>query len=537
MTADSDDATETALALALKRAAGEKIRKDRQSQEERRSRLQARKDVLRERTASRPQEPEPIPAPQTGAALQVSAQHFLQDKAAREDRIRQLTSIALGRSKAPEPVRPERLPPPPPSGPDDPRIKNGSLAPSPKVAAMLKATVSEAAAEAAAPKPRITTSRYPDGWLEILQSGTPEQILATRKFKDLKGDDLEAFNRARQREFDALLAGRKLTELPPEDRSAYYAIKTRHMRLMTDHTRPRTQRKGAARGPVGKTIDKLRHAAGLTADQVAEQSGVPKHRLTMIISGKRSAKAAEAALLGTFFHVNPEKFMPPTPATEGTTSAAVNGVTRPKTPKRPGYNPDADLKRLADLTEPRDSDSLFQANLRRIMRKRGLMAQHVAKLCGLSPDVPGRLLRTDDYPKAATREKLLAGLGVTAEELFGAPQAPVEAPVAPSSPAPVVVPPEPTDASSEPARATLVGPTVAVEMDVPMPPIVLNSDRYPWDMPKGGSFKAEVPFGMPWAKFRRGFLSMLDRQSEKLGHWYTYEENEAESLIRVWRYI
>jgi transcriptional regulator with XRE-family HTH domain len=315
------------------------------------------------------------------------------------------------------------------------------------------------------------------------------------------------------------------------------------MKLMSDPTAPRKRRKGAARSVAGKAIDRLRHKAGLTLVQAASGAGLTKHQLREIMSGKRPATCDEAALLARFFHAKPETFIVSTPApipAAKAPPATLNGVTPPKTnPKRPGYNPEVALRQLTEMTEPRDSDTFFQASLRRIMRTRGLMGLHVAKLCGLTLDVPSRLLRDGNMPRPATREKLLAGLGVTEEELFGPeaakpePKAPEAAPKARlAAPAPELVPEADPDHG-----AALVAPTVPVEMDIPMPVIVLRSDRYPWDMPKGGSFKAEVPFGMPWETFRSRFLKMIDRQSEALGHWYTFEENEAQGLIRVWRYI
>jgi len=543
MSTADDSGDETAMSLALKRAAGAKLKKKLAKRDKRKADKEARLDRLKVKAPDpQDQPPAAIPAPQTGAAMQVSAQHFLQEKAAREKRIQQLASIALGRTKAPEPVVIERLPPPPPSGPDDPRILNGTLAPSPKVAEILKTMVSEVAVEAAKPK-RDERTGPPEAWLEILRTGTPSQILATRPFKNLKGDDREAFDRARKRELDAILAGRRFADLSPEEKRDLYVTKTRHMKLMTDLTAPRKRRKGAARSVAGKAIDRLRHKAGLTLVQTASGAGLTGNQLRDIVSGRRPATLDEAALLARFFHAKPEIFIVSTPAPIPAAKApapTLNGVTPPKTnPKRPGYNPEVALRQLTETTEPRDTDTFFQASLRRIMRSRGLMGLHVARLCGLTLDLPSRLLRDGSIPRPETREKLLAGLGVTEEELFGpatdtpepkALQAAPEARLA--APAPEAVPEADPDRS-----AALVAPTVPVEMGVPMPVIVLRSDRYPWDMPKGGSFKAEVPFGMPWATFRSRFLKMIDRQSESLGHWYTFEENEAEGLIRVWRYI
>jgi len=535
-----DEIPDTAIALALKRAAGEKLRKRKATRAEREAAKQRRLDKVKSKAPAEARPPRPMPAPQTAAPLQVSAQQHLQDKAARERRIRELTAISLGRAVATVVAPPERPPPSPPTGPDDPRIRNGTLAPSPKVAAMLRSTVSEAATAASAPRPRVERSGYPAEYLETLRSGTPEAILAGRLAKDLKGTDLDAFNRARKRELDAVLAGRRFNELSRDERKAYMLVKARHLKLILDPTLPRARRKGAARGRVGTIIDRLRHEARLTIKQVAEQAEVPAYRLAHIVAGKRPAKEADAKRLGNLFNVNPETFMtttntaaasPPEPR-----RSAVNGITPPKTnPNRPGYNETTDIARLAALTEPRSSDTAFQATLRRIMRERGLMAQHVAKVCDLSLDVPGRLLRVGSVPSPATRRKLVAGLGMSEELLFGkpAPKATKPAPEAP--PAAVAVP-----RLAQPQEAPVsdfVGPTVAVEMGVPMPPIVLRSDRYPWAMPKGGSFKADAPFGMSWGTFRSRFVKMLDRQSEILGHWYTFEENEPDGSIRVWRVI
>jgi transcriptional regulator with XRE-family HTH domain len=552
MTSGDDASNDTAMAVALKRAASAKLLKQQKKREEREATKQARLDRLKvKQQAAEDHPPTPVPAPRTGAALQVEAQHFLQDKAKREQRIRQLSAIAMGRASTPEPVVVQRLPPPPPSGPDDPRVLNGTLAPSPKVAAILRASVSEAATEAAATKPpRPEQTGRPEAWLEVLRSGTPSQILACRRAKDLKGDDLEAFNRARRREIDAVLAGRRLKDLSAGELQAYHAVKARHLALIVDHNAPRAVRKGAARSAVGRVIDKFRHEAGLTVRQLAEQAGLSRYRLTNAIAGRQQLRREEAALLGHFFNVNPEPFMTSTTTTSPSKAkappVALNGVTPPKTnPKRPGYNEQHDLKRLLELTEPRDSDSYFQASLRRIMRSRGLMAQHVAKLCGLSSDVPGRLLRTGMAPAPATREKLINGLGVAEAELFGSDDPQAEAaPVAARGAvqaealAPVAQVAEDDELTPEEARgAFLATPMVPVELDVPMPPIFLRSDRYPWNMPKGGSFKAEVPFGMPWATFRSRFVKMIDRQSESLGHWYTFEESPDQGLIRVWRVI
>jgi len=551
MTSGDDASNDTAIALALKRAAGAKLLKQHKKREAREATKQARLDRLKvKQQAPEDRPPTPIPAPRTGAALLVEAQHFLQDKAQREQRIRQLSAIAMGRASTPEPVVTQRLPPPPPSGPDDPRVLNGTLAPSPKVAAILRASVSEAATQAAATKPpRPEQTGRPEAWLEVLRSGTPSQILACRRAKDLKGDDLEAFNRARRREIDAVLGGRRLKDLSPEEMQAYSAVKARHLALMVDHHAPRAVRKGAARCAVGRAIDKLRHEAGLTVRQLAERAGLSRSRLTNAIAGRQQLRRDEAALLGHFFNVNPEPFMSTTttssPPKTKPAPLALNGVTPPKTnPERRGYNEQHDLNILLKLTEPRDGDSHFQASLRRIMRARGLMAQHVAKLCGLSADVPGRLLRTGMAPAPATREKLISGLGVTEAELFGSEEPLAEAaPVRPhgvvqaEALAPVAQEAEGELAPDEARGAVLATPMVPVEMGVPMPPIVLRSDRYPWTMPKGGSFKAEVPFGMPWATFRSRFVKMIDRQSESLGHWYSFEEAEDQGSIRVWRVI
>jgi len=573
MTGSSED-DDGAIAVAFKRAAEKEADKRTKKRERREAKLATRLANIRlKRPESGKAAKAPVvqPAPATGAALQVSAQHYLQDTRAKEDRSRRLAQIALGRA----PLKPaaERLPPSPPSGPDDPRILNGTMAPSNRVAEILREK--EAAPPPTAPRERpLQTSPFPDGWLQILETGTPGAILAGRKLHTLKGDERQAYYRALARlNRDALTAPRRRKE--QAGKSALHKVIT-ELRFIDGQTLVQL----AAKAGINKdTLNHLMRVGRSTDDRlelIAQAFGITLDDIKNMIDEQITKDAEEAARTAaepepaqkrkTRANKEDRRGMPDLSPEERSAhfrrlakranakraeNRAAKGRTKPVPAKTPGNDhPRQGDAALDRLTAPRATDNHFQAALRAVMRERQLPGLGVARLCGLGLDVPSGLLRGNRTASKSTIAKLCAGLGLSEEQLTGTPsqpalqalQATVAAAVSVGIHAGREIMATPTDAEVEaellaPAPVK-VFPSVKVEMGIPMPPLILRAEMYPWDtLPKGGSFLAEIPFGLPWGTFRHRFQVMADRQSEKRGHWYTTEENEAKGEIRLWRFI
>jgi hypothetical protein len=110
--------------------------------------------------------------------------------------------------------------------PDDPRVRNGSLAPTPRVAERI-ATMQSEDPTPAPERPLSPSGRHP--WHEqVLKNGNLLEILAGRTPDQLKGDDLEAYERVlREGSTDKILAGRKIPEMSEAERAAYYVANGR----------------------------------------------------------------------------------------------------------------------------------------------------------------------------------------------------------------------------------------------------------------------------------------------------------------------
>lgn len=109
--------------------------------------------------------------------------------------------------------------------PDDPRVKNGTLAPTPRVAERIAAMTPNTAAETAPRERPLQDKGRPDWYENVLKNGDLLQIRAGRDPATLKGDDLEAYQRVlREGPSEKIRAGRKISNLPENERQAFYAV-------------------------------------------------------------------------------------------------------------------------------------------------------------------------------------------------------------------------------------------------------------------------------------------------------------------------
>lgn len=111
--------------------------------------------------------------------------------------------------------------------PSDPRVRNGTLAPTPRVAERI-ATMQTTETQETAPAKPLQTSSRPEWYEGVLKTGNVLQILAGRTPDQLRGDDLEAYERVlREGTKDQIRAGRKLSELAPAERHAFNLVNGR----------------------------------------------------------------------------------------------------------------------------------------------------------------------------------------------------------------------------------------------------------------------------------------------------------------------
>lgn len=325
---------------AFRKASLDKLAKGiakRQKREERKKERLAkvRERIPEEAAAERP--PEPIVPEQTGAALQVQAQHFLQDKTARENKIRALAKLARGGETPDRPPVVEEEPKP--ITPDDPRIQNGTLAPTPKVARHLEPEAVEARERETAAwyeegfgttEPErgrpLQTSPYPDGYLEWLATASPESIISGRELSQLTEDETEAYNHAIRRRLETgtpeeILAGRDPSQLNDAETEGYNRAVARRLETGTPEEilagRTRRELRGAelraykdackrlqidrrlsnpwvkkarrpsarfGRTPFGLLIDEYRLPLNLKVYELAELAGLKTFQVNRIIA-------------------------------------------------------------------------------------------------------------------------------------------------------------------------------------------------------------------------------------------------------------
>lgn len=614
---------ETAMSVALQEAQDRKRQKRAEDKAKRAQVLEGRLEALRakstgERTKPAPQRPkwetdQPYGGPEDaeisiealskaiGAPLRPTRQERPRmvghssttsgtpdrDAAERSERLREIANRQSPAATKPpfadqrRPVEPSVAPP----APDDPRVTNGTLAPSPRVAEVLKTTV--APPPHVAPERPLQTASVPEEYARILETGTPAQILAGRNPADLKGEVRHAYYRAMGRA--GVVAKMNNPDRKPVVRS------------------PR-----AARGkyfdetPFALKVLRLRLKRGLTVVQLAEKSGISKSALTRIYSGPGRYMSEEtircvAKGLGIQASIllNLEGALRPTAGEPGTAAGAAtapriapDGTAIPRTPREVlagrklrdlnvaekneyhvalGYasvkarrargdarpfvrKPKGDAPRVAAapaptadtseafprsgaaglerLTAPRATDTPFMAALRGVMRDRCLTSSDVGRLTGLGNDIAAALLRGNRVPSSYTVAKLCQGLGVSQEDLKIST---MFLRVPKTSPAPM---PEPVVSVEPSESARVFAPVPEIEKGIPVPAFFLSREMYNFEgMERGDSFLAECPFGMAWPDFRHRFASMVSNVQKRTKHWYTTEDNATNTGIRVWRVV
>lgn len=242
---------DNAMALALKRA---KDKKEAEETARRAEREEAKKARIKAAAARLTQQPHDTPPPtaQSEQAMRVveSMDDAILDAAAvlqpapkgkREgvswtDPAVMARAAGLGAPRTvqqPQPEDSQRLPDYVPRverpQPNDPRVRNGTLAPTPRVAERI-ATMQTESRETPTPapeRPLQSSGRHP--WHEeVLKTGDLLQILGGRQPDQLKGDDREAYDRVmKEGTPDQIRAGRLLANLSKEELAAYYSANGR----------------------------------------------------------------------------------------------------------------------------------------------------------------------------------------------------------------------------------------------------------------------------------------------------------------------
>lgn len=511
MSSGDDD---TAMTQAFRKASLSKLAKKAAKRLEREKAKEERLAKVREKTspdklAEKP--PEPVAA-STEVALQVQTQHYLQDKVAREKKIRELTRIASrGETVAkPAPIEPE----PKPITPDDPRVKNGTLAPSPKVAKLLESRPRPELEEGAADIGNLQRSAFPDGWREILATGTPERILAGRKKSQLNADELEAYRKAYERRFASVRGERT-----------------------NSHQKARTPSARYRRTPFGAVVEEYRLAAGLTTKEVAKLAGITPTQFNALVSQVAKPKRERVEAVCRALDIPEEKIV-------------MNGTAEPSAHAKKikaAMRAHFDSKPLDPRWyTPVKGDTALQLALKNLVRENNIKPKELAQRAGVYDDLvrkllsePGRWTRRDKL------EKIAAVFGKTLAELDPAsamPPAPFPDPAlrAPSKPAEIEAEPEGAEIAAEPANV-IASPSLPafrppIEKGVPIPAFMIRSSWYRWtELDKGDSFLAPCPAGMAWEDFVDRIVKMADRQAEKLNIWLIHEAYEEDQFVRIWR--
>lgn len=530
---------DTSIREAFRKASLKKLAKQAAKRKEREKAKEARLAKVRERTPEEAlaERPPAIVPEQTGAALQVQSQHFMQDKTARERKIRELARIATRGEKAERPPTIEAEPKP--ITPDDPRVLNGTLAPSPRVAKHLAPEAVEArqkdlvATGAATIRPPererpLQTSPFPEGFLEKLETMSPQAILGGRKPSQLRGVELDAYRKA---------VGRRL-------------------RAGRNPSGPRKPAARYKRTPLGIVVTEYRLAAKLTAKELAELADIKLWRLMDLMSFVKTPRAEEIEALRKALDIPEEKLV-------------LNGIAAPEKNAKPAKLPAenrAHAEAVSDAMRayydrkavdprwytPKEGDLPYQLRIKELIRAKNISPPRLAERANVTADVCRRMLREPAYWTTLDKLKRIAtALGTTIEAIAPERLVPPERfpdPSLLSSPSPEGIEKPSVGelvkaavAEGYAAGAALATPSIPkppIEKGVPIPAFAVRSDWYRWEeMEKGDSFLATCPAGLPWPTFRDRFLKLADRQAEKLGHWYVNEADETAQTVRIWRIL
>jgi len=604
MTRTTDD--DTALGLALKKAQDKKDEERKAKRDARRQQTQDRLEMLQAKSAQEPKPKKPAPqrpawdgdvevsTPQLQAiAKKIGApgteerrEHMRRiGQIARDRKSGDLTEaerkermgrIARGESPSAPPSPPQRYvePKATPPAPHDPRLLNGTLVPSERVAEHIK--LSEAAPQ---PKPVVERplqeSSFPVGWAEILENGSPTAILATRQYSQLNDDEKAAYHRAKGRYMEAITAEAGVRHRPRRPRMA--------LDLMS---------------PLGRTITTLRLERAWTLAELSKASSVPVAFVSKMLNKRADsvpddylAKLASAFGIDVRDLTHPAKpkvrgnrdMTPPerlaflmgrahlgvaalcrlAGLSPSTVQAALKG-TRPMStwtakklapilktypaklmsiPTTTEATPEPQLEdEIAEAAAPAPESeaeeptvSTLGANIRRLAQSMGLSDRKVGQKAGLWPSVvhdirhrPGRT------PSHATLVKLATALDTTVEGLLG--EQPEPASVPGSS---MVVIADTAYGEIVEAEAVTFLPRIEIEKGVPAPSsFKLRHEMYRFDeLVKGDSIVAEVPYGIEWGVFYNRFSVMVANAQHRTQHLYHYEAAHDRSHIRLWRML
>lgn len=522
----SSDDNDTSIKEAFRKASLKKLAKQAAKRKEREKAKEARLAKVREREPVAAERPEPVVPEKTGAALQVQSQHFMQEKAAREKKIRELARIATrGETKEKPPAIEAE---PAPITPDDPRVRNGTLAPSPKVAKHLEPEAVEERSKALGAarsglavegeKP-LQTSPFPEGYLEQLESGSPASILGGRKPSQLRGIEREAYYKA---------LGRRMREAN---------MKAGH------YNQARTPSKNNRRTPLGHLIDEYRLPIGIKLRDLAELTDMTMWRVSRLVSSEQYPQAAEIEAIRVALDIPEEKLV-------------LNGIVKPS--NTPGQRePARKRQRLLPPLDPYfytvlPGDLPYQIRIKELVEKTKWRIAWITKRAGIKKEVVRRILTRPGYLAGADKvAKIATAFGVTLADIDPsriAIQAVEPTPASPPSEPPkgIAMPTvaelvEDATAEAVSASASVSAPAIPrppIEKGIPIPAFAIRSDWYRWEeMGKGDSFLAECPAGIAWATFRDRFLKLADRMAEKHSHWYINETDDKAETVRIWRII
>ena len=564
---------ETALSVAFQ-AADERKNKRRAAEKQRRKvaleeRLAAvRNKIGGERTKPAPQrpkwdtdQPDYHTPPSSMEVLAMSRALAAPPAPSRREPVRQtlppprqvtrpVTSQPIASAAPPRFVEPSISPP----APDDPRVINGTLAPSPRVAEVLKTTV--AAPPVVQTERPLQTSSAPEEFARFKETGHPRQILAGRKPKDLTGSDREAYCRAVERLCQADGKVKK----------------------------PRRARRDADRfTPFGITVTEYRIARGMTLHVLADLAGSSASTISKPFKDPAAVLPIHTVhRLADALEISPDVLLKVIPTYDAPDPLAILAGRGMK-----DLSPDELSAFRAALGKASGAARMARAAIE-TKAKRAPVAvtepEPVARWKTPREVMAGRPLgkltadELHEYhialgkasvavraERAAARVKARVereAAAAAAPKRRGRPPKPKPADVAPVAASGVAgmfpLPAAPLSAKAkygiehtadpvgpvgtithiEKPDLAVHAPRPPIEKGIPVPGFFLSRDMFRFDeMAKGDSFMAEVPYGMTFEDFRTRFAAMVGNVQKKSRHWYITEEAADRSGIRCWRVI
>lgn len=563
---------ETALSVAFQAADDRKNKKRQEDKARRKAALEQRLETLRNKPAGEKSKPAPQrpkwetdqpdyhTPPSSMEVLAMSRALAAPPTPTRREPIRQtmpaprqvtrpVTSQPVASAAPPRFVEPSISPP----ARDDPRVINGTLAPSPRVAEVLKTTV--AAPPVVQSERPLQTSSAPDEFARIKESGSPRQILAGRKPKDLTGSDREAYCRAVERlcRADGILR------------------------------KPRRARRGADRyTPFGITVTEYRIARGMTLHVLADLCGSTASTISKPFKDPAAVLPVQTVhRLADALEISPDVLLKLVPTYDAPDPLAILAGRGMK-----DLSPDELSEFRAALGKASGAARMVRAAIE-TKAKRAPVAvaepEPVARWKTPREVMAGRPLgkltadELHEYHIALGK----ASVAVRAERAAARVKARVEREAAAAAPKRRGRPPKPKPADVAPVAASGVAgmfplpaaplsakakygietaadpvepvgtithiekpdlavhaPRPPIEKGIPVPGFFLSRDMFRFDeMDKGDSFLAEVPHGMTFEDFRTRFAAMVGNVQKKSRHWYITEEAADRSGIRCWRVI